>query len=204
MHEKVRTLTFVGTLAALAAVGCDSEDQEPRGGDPDVVLPEFQESALVRPEGYREWNYVSTGLGMSYAEEETGLESLFDNVFVTRNAYASFKEQGIWPEGTMFVLELRLPSNEGAILKHGQYQSDRLLVEASVKDSDRFDGGWGYFSYYPGEDGSLPDVAEPNPRANCFSCHEEHAQVDFTFAQFYPSILEIAEEHGTVKPPAGE
>jgi hypothetical protein len=36
--------------------------------------------------------------------------------------------------------------------------------------------------------------------ANCYSCHSEHAAVDTTFVQFYPTLLPIAKAKGTLSP----
>jgi hypothetical protein len=33
--------------------------------------------------------------------------------------------------------------------------------------------------------------------AVCYSCHEQHAAVDTTFVQFYPTLLEIAKAKHT-------
>jgi len=64
---------------------------------------------LTRPENYREWIYLSSGLGMSYGPNaSTNPENPnFDNVFVTPAAYKSFQATGTWPDKTMFVLEVR-------------------------------------------------------------------------------------------------
>jgi len=34
--------------------------------------------------------------------------------------------------------------------------------------------------------------------ASCYSCHEQHAAVDTTFVQFYPTLLPIAKQKGTL------
>jgi hypothetical protein len=36
--------------------------------------------------------------------------------------------------------------------------------------------------------------------ADCYSCHAEHAAVDTTFVQFYPTLLPIAENKRTLSP----
>src|SRR5688572_7210164 len=62
---------------------------------------------LIRPTDYREWVFVSSGLGMTYgpAQAAAGRAPMFDNVFVTRAAYRAFMNTGRWPDKTMFVLE---------------------------------------------------------------------------------------------------
>ena len=37
-------------------------------------------------------------------------------------------------------------------------------------------------------------------RPPCYSCHAEHAAVDTTFVQFYPTLLPIAKGKGTLSP----
>ena len=70
--------------------------------------PQFTaDSELMRPDNYREWIYLSSGLGMTYGPAaQPGIPS-FDNVFVSREAYTSFLETGRWPDKTMFILEIR-------------------------------------------------------------------------------------------------
>jgi hypothetical protein len=34
--------------------------------------------------------------------------------------------------------------------------------------------------------------------AACYSCHAQHAAVDTTFVQFYPTLLPIAKAKGTL------
>jgi hypothetical protein len=47
----------------------------------DMSRPQFTGSNLLRPEGYREWVYLSSGLGMNYNPTAGGPER-FTNVFV--------------------------------------------------------------------------------------------------------------------------
>lgn len=34
--------------------------------------------------------------------------------------------------------------------------------------------------------------------ASCYTCHREHAAVDTTFVQFYPTLFPIARDKGTL------
>jgi hypothetical protein len=36
--------------------------------------------------------------------------------------------------------------------------------------------------------------------AGCYTCHADHAAVDTTFVQFYPTLLPIAKSKGTLTP----
>ena len=34
---------------------------------------------------------------------------------------------------------------------------------------------------------------------DCYSCHEQHGAVDTTFVQFYPTLIKLAEQKGTLR-----
>jgi prolyl-tRNA synthetase len=59
-----------------------------------------EKGELLFPADYREWIYLSSGLGMTYgpAASTTPANPLFDNVFVNRTAWDEFKKTGKWPE----------------------------------------------------------------------------------------------------------
>jgi hypothetical protein len=160
--------------------------------------PEFDSSGrLKRPANYREWIHLSSGLGMNYGGSEPvgGANPIFDNVYVEPAAYRQFVATGKWPEKTMFILELRRSSGEGSINKGGRFQTQVLGVEAAVKDTSRFEGGWAYFEFARGG-----DAVAPMPRtAACYTCHSQNGAVENTFVQFYPTLLEIAREKGTLR-----
>jgi hypothetical protein len=57
----------------------------------------------------------------------------------------------------------------------------------SVKDRAKTPEGWGYYSFDGGPT-ATPGTARPFPRAACFDCHEEHAETDRVFTQYYPGL----------------
>jgi hypothetical protein len=129
-----------------------------------------------------------------------GRPPVFDNVFVNRQSYKAFLQSGRWPEGTMFILELRRGERHVSIDTGGQTQGGMIGIEAAVKDSTRFAStkGWGYFGF--GRADALAASAKPNPpSASCYACHGEHTAVENTFVQFYPTLFEVAQRMGTVK-----
>jgi hypothetical protein len=148
-----------------------------------------EDGKLQRPVDYRNWRFVTTGLGMSYgpaaqAAALTG-DVMFDNVFVQPEAYDSYLRNGVWPEGTMFVLELRGTETQRVPNNRGYFQTDLHGIEVSVKDSSRFKGSWAYFDF-----GSARS-ASPQPETGCFACHKKHGAVDMTFVQFYPTLQHV-------------
>ena len=152
---------------------------------------------IVFPANYREWIYLTTGLDMDYNPDLAAMpgHSMFDNVFVNPEAYKVFAATGTWPDKTMLVLEVRIAANKGSINKAGHFQtSDVMARSVHVKDA-RLPGGWAFFPL----DEVKPTKSVPK-EAVCYSCHQEHAAVDTTFVQFYPTLLEIAKQKGTLSP----
>lgn len=159
--------------------------------------PQFTpDGKLVRPEGYRRWVYVSSGHGMSYSQGDDG-SGLFSNVFVNPSSYDYYLAHGTWPDKTIFVLELYSAASRGSINEHGSYQSNFMGLEAEVKDETRFADKWAYFGF----DGfELSTSADTPSRNECWTCHEQNAAVEHSFVQFYPELLKVAREKGTIKP----
>lgn len=159
--------------------------------------PEFTaDGQLKRPAGFREWIFLSSGLGMTYgpAASQSSVEHpTFDNVFVNRAAYRAFAATGNWPDKTLFLLEVRASQSKGSINNGGHFQGDVLDLEAHVKD-ERFPGKWAFFAF---ESGARTAKLIP-PAATCYSCHAQHGAVDTTFVQFYPTLIPIAKAKGTM------
>lgn len=146
---------------------------------------------LLLPQNYREWVYLSSGLGMEYNPAgKAGNE--FTNVFVKPSAYHEFLRTGRWPDKTVFVLEERASTTRGSINHGGHYQGSLEGLAASVKDEERYPEKWAYFSFAKG---AL--AGRVNPRASCFECHNTHGAVDNTFVQFYPTLKPVARKFGT-------
>jgi hypothetical protein len=159
--------------------------------------PRFtSENELIRPVDFREWIFVTSGLGMTYSEPTGAARApSFTNVYVNPSSYRSFMKTGRWPDKTMFILEVRSSASEGSINKGGHFQSDLRVIEASVKDEARYPGKWAYFDF--GRD--MKDRVQALPTtASCYSCHAEKGAVDNTFVQFYPTLLEVANKMGTL------
>jgi hypothetical protein len=184
-------LGFLGAAALLALTLRAAPGLQAPANQPKLAGAQFTaDGELQRPVGYRNWRFVTSGLGMSYgpaarAAALTGQE-MFDNVFVQPAAYDAFLRDGVWPEGTMFVLELRGTGTQRAPNNRGYFQTDVHAVEVSVKDSARFKGRWAYFDFGP-----AARTAEPQPQSGCFACHEKNTAVDMTFVQFYPTLQRV-------------
>ena len=198
----VKKVAVVLSLASAIAFSRAAPAQQPQGDGPRYR----NGTSLVRPTDYREWMFLSSGLGMSY-EPPVGSPPAgspsgpgFGNVFVNPSSYRSFMQTGKWPDGTVFILEGRNSASEASINKAGRFQTDLARIEAEVKDS-RFPDGWAFFNFGPAR--SMKDVAEPlagQAVASCVECHTKNTAVERTFVQFYPTLLEVARQKGTLKP----
>jgi hypothetical protein len=160
--------------------------------------PQFSSGGeLSLPKNYREWIYLTSGLGMTYGPAGVGdpENPRFDNVFVNPSSYRAFVETGRWPDKTMFVLEIRQSHGKGSINNGGRYQSEVVSVEAAVKDERRFPQKWAYFGFRRGDKATAAPAT-----SSCNSCHSQNAAVENTFVQFYPTLLEIATAKKTLNP----
>lgn len=157
--------------------------------------PEYAGSQLVRPVDYREWIYLSSGLGMEYNAAVGGSEN-FTNVFVPQWAYKAFMATGKWPDKSMFALESRTSQTKGSINKTGHFQSDLAGLVVEVKDESRFPDRWAYFNFRG--DTKMADAMTGSSNA-CWQCHDANAAVEHTFVQFYPTLKPVAVEFGTYR-----
>jgi len=164
----------------------------------DSNAPQYTaDGRLVFPANYREWIYLTTGLDMDYNPELANLDhSMFDNIFVNPEAYKAFLATGTWPDKTILVLEGRMAANKGSINQKGHFQTTGVMARSiHIKDGAHFPGKWAFVAF--GDE----NVGRTFPKeAVCYSCHAEHAAVDTTFVQFYPTLLEIAKKKGTLSP----
>jgi hypothetical protein len=197
-RDKLRGMTtktkavMVGVLVLISLAALNQTATAP-ASDPQYT----SDGKMKLPENYREWVYLSTGLDMSYspAAQAAGMDHhMFDNVFVNPSSYKAFKETGTWPDKTMLALEVRGAQSKGSINQRGNYQTDNMMgLEVHVKDEAKFPGKWAFFGF---DDSKLGNMVPTS--ASCYSCHADHAAVDTTFVQFYPTLLPIAKAKGTL------
>ena len=165
---------------------------------PPASGPEYtSDDQLKLPESYRQWVYLTTGFDMSYSANAMQMDHhMFDNVFVNPESYKAFLATGTWPDKTMLVLEARKAEGRGSINQRGNFQGSEIMgLEVHVKDEARFPGKWAFFPF----DGVKTSKMIPT-NMECYTCHSQHAAVDTTFVQFYPTLLPIAQSKGTLSP----
>ena len=193
------SLLLCWLLCSFLITGCRASEQQQTLSDGPRYL---NGTSLVRPIDYREWPFVGSALGLTYEAETASPDAppIFTNVFVNPSSHRAFMETGMWPSGTVLVLEFRRSQTDAAPNEGGRFQGDLLGLEAEVKDS-RFSDGWAFFNFGRGTD--LTEVAAPlagDAAAPCVQCHTKETAVERTFVQFYPTLLEVARQKGTLKP----
>ena len=196
MKNLLLMLIFVATLFLSEKMAMPQQDRPPSG------------PPLMFPAEYRQWVYLSSGLNMQYKGEpqpsckEGKCPPLFENVFVTRDAYEEFASKRVWPAGTVMVLERRCSAQRVSIDTSGSVQEKLFLVAASQKTTEN---GWNYY-LFGGSDltcqGSDPRLdgetllpasnSSTNPK-ECWQCHRDHGEVDNTFVQFYPTLKSFSQ-----------
>jgi len=187
-----KTGVIVATLSAAALI-CVGATAVSQAQAPTPAATFTADGKMEFPKDYRTWVYLSSGMDMVYTEGGGGQMHAFDNVFVDPAAYAAFQKTGTWPDKTVMVLEIRGAQEHASINKGGRSQSNRMAVEVHVKDTARFKGGWGFFGF----NGEKPAILMPQTAA-CYACHQDHAAVDTTFVQFYPTLLPLATSKATL------
>ena len=185
-----RLTTLLLIVVVLLSVAAFRQGASPVRSAPDYT----SDGQLKFPENYREWVYLTSGFDMSYNPAQTAGHDMFDNVFVNPEAYKAFLETGTWPDKTMLVLEVRAAKNKGSINQAGHFQDTETMGhEVHVKDEARFPGKWAFFGFEDNKPAKMVPLA-----AECYTCHADHAAVDTTFVQFYPTLLPIAQSKGTL------
>lgn len=146
---------------------------------------------LALPANYRDWVFLTSGFGMNYANGNN-MNPMFTNVYVSPEAYQSFKANAKWPDKSMFIVEIYSPATHGSINKGGHYQDAFMGLDVEVKDSSR-PQEWSYYNFGPQD-----NVGEPLGQG-CSNCHSKNGAVEHTFVQFYPTLLDFAIEKNVVK-----
>jgi hypothetical protein len=193
--ERVTTLAFrrhAYAVAACALVGIVSVSvlaqmrPAPASGTKSSAAVFEGADTLLRPDDYRRWVLVSdpaelqpTGRAGTRTEPTPA-----HRVYIDPEGYRAYATTGAFSEGTVMIWESG--RGEADATRHPHSRSPALL--ASVKDSSRFDGGWGFFDF-AGLEGSVRSKAMPSPESSgCRTCHLEEAETDAVFTQFYSTL----------------
>src|SRR2546427_4916754 len=108
-------LAFMGTVSLGSVLGSGTPAAQFEGKD-----------TLLRPDGYREWVFVGSSLGLSYekGESERPGKPEYKNVYIDPAAYRAYKESGAFPQGTVLVLETTTAEDKREPGLRGSFQQD--------------------------------------------------------------------------------
>jgi hypothetical protein len=152
------------------------------------VNPEYNGTgALVKPIGWEQWIFLGSALNLSYSTGAPPTMDILSVVYMEPTAYRHFKATGEFREGTMTALATYRAGAAGPPAERGIVPTAPSGFEMSVKDRAKTPEGWGYYSFDGGPT-ATPGTARPFPRSACFDCHEEHAETDRVFTQYYPGL----------------
>lgn len=205
---KVALSSFI-VMIALATLLAVADDAPTAAAPPSgMVLPAYDaEGKLIRPEGYREWVFVGSSLGLDYSRPDESRQGpgTFHHIYIQPEAYKHYAETGMFPEKTMLVMENYSAGNkENNTAKdltkdkeefenlNGHFSDQRTGVEVALKDSEKSPDTWAYYAFST-RAGLLPS-AKAFPKQMCWDCHDKHAAVDNVFVQFYPILREARTE----------
>ena len=160
---------------------------------------------LLLPEGFEEWIFVGSNLGLEYKEGDAPAEANtkppealrnFHNVYINPPAWKEFRKSGRFPEGTVLVLDVyRAEKGDGkTLVSEGLFPGARTEVAVAVKNSRRPDGSqtdWAYYDFPVGT-----KTAKAFEDKACYQCHVEHGSVDNVFVQFYPTLNRLVQSRG--------
>ncbi len=159
--------------------------------EPNMTRPKYTAgNHLIRPSGYREWMFVGSSLGMGYSEAAQGATDRpqqFHNVYIQPEAYRAYLATGKFPDKTMLVMEVITGGTNASINKQGKFEDKFVGIETAVKDESKVAEKWAYYNFIASDGKALPE-AKAFAKDNCWSCHNQHAEVDNVFVQFYPVL----------------
>ncbi len=155
-----------------------------------MSVPRYDASgAMLAPEGYREWVFVGTNLGMRYSDEPVTTPH-YHNIYIQPEAFRHYRETGRFPDKTMLVMEQATAGSKASINRQGTFADKFTGIEVAVKDESQFKEKWAYFVFFDRERKTLAK-AQAQPQRSCWACHNANGAVDNVFVQFYPVLRDL-------------
>ena len=162
----------------------------------------MENGELIRPTGYRSWVYVGTPVTPNDMNNGKAAFPEMHNVYIDPASYDHYKNTGKFREGTILMKELVSVGSKAAVSGNGYFMGEFIGLEASVKSKEHFPdepGNWAIFSFTQPKDGTLKERTKAFPYDACASCHNDNADDDFVFTQYYP-VLRAAKNAGQGNP----
>ncbi|MCA9126456.1 MAG: cytochrome P460 family protein [Planctomycetales bacterium] len=143
---------------------------------------------LIRPADHREWIFVGAPVTPNDMNDGKAAFPEFHNVYIDPVSFASYKQTGTFPDGTVILKELVSVGGKSMDSGNGYFQGEFTSLEAMVKDRKRFTeepGGWAFFRF-----GEAPNYNPTGARMKTESCNACHsgANEDYVFTDTYPVL----------------
>jgi hypothetical protein len=140
----------------------------------------FADDGLKIPTDFRHW-YLANSMLVTKDPGKTGLKTGVHLIYVNSTGFDRLKTGGSkpYPDGTIFVDDVREYSEDGGAYQQGGHK----FVTVMVRDSKKFasTGGWG-FQAWLGGDQAKPIVTDAAKQ--CFGCHVPKKSNDYVFSTF--------------------
>ena len=153
-----------------------------------TALVEFAaDGKLKQPVGYRKWVYVGEVITPNDMNDGEATFPEFHSVYMDPESFAEYEKTGKFRDGTVLIKELSSVGSKKAPSGNGYFQGEFTGLEATIKDSKRFKdepGNWAYFDW--GHKLPLKHEVAKSPTLACNKCHQDNAQTDWLFTQYYP------------------
>lgn len=206
MNTKTRlrvasVFTAVGVIAACGAPQADvanaSEQNDASATEgAQAALPSFSpyvdaEGNISRPTEFLndpDWLHIGSWAVVNENGEGNGLH----NVYTTRDAVASFKRDGVFPDGAVLVKEVNAAVSDQLTTGRAHWSGDHQVWFVMVKDqTGRFPDnplwgdGWGWALFKA----DAPDVQVATEyKQDCLGCHVPVKDTDWLYLQGYPVL----------------
>ncbi len=192
---RIGAVLLLGAIALpLAMFGCGSPQSF---GVADAASPAESKRTyanynasgqLLRPDDHHEWVFVGAPVTPNDMNDGSAAFPEFHNVYIDPASYASYKQTGEFPNGTVILKELVSVGSKAMDSGNGYFQGDFQSLEAMVKDTNRFSdepGGWAFFRF--GEAPHYKPVGARMETDSCNACHSG-ANEDYVFTDTYPVL----------------
>jgi hypothetical protein len=152
-----------------------------------ALLEYTSDGKLKQPVGYRQWVFIGEVVTPNDMNDGTASFPEFHAVYMDPDSFAYWQKTGKLRDGTVIVKDLSSVGSKKAPSGKGYFQGDFTGLEAAIKDSKRFKdepGNWAYFDW--GHKLPLKHEVAKSPTLACNKCHQDNAQTDWLFTQYYP------------------
>jgi hypothetical protein len=167
----------------------------PQPGDKGPVFT--KDGSLVLPTGFRSWVFIGGPITPNGLNDGHAPFPEFHSVYIAKENFRYYQENGKFPEGTVMVKELALVQGGGhsdgstdSASGRGYFPGSLSGLDVMVKDSKRFAGtnDWGFFTF--GHHAPPYEaVAKESTSQECASCHVAFvAKTDMVWVQYYPLL----------------